>query len=59
LKTGGTVSNTSRMAAAMKGMIMTARIVAVRMPVPKGGPTKRKPMTGRSPSGGLACSFGP
>ena len=42
LNTGGTVSNTSRMVAAMNGMTMTARIsAAVRMPVPKGGPCEQ------------------
>ena len=47
LNTGGTVSNTSRMVAAMNGMIMTARTSeAVRMPVPKGGPANRSSRTG-------------
>ena len=43
--------NTSRMVAAMNGTIITARInAAVKMPVPKGGPWNKAPITGASPS---------
>ncbi|MOA69832.1 hypothetical protein D3C78_1982600 [compost metagenome] len=46
----GTSSNTSRMTAAMNGMIMIDRIrPAVKMPMPNGGPAKSPPMMGRLP----------
>ena len=44
-------SNTSRMTAAMNGMIMMARMMpADRMPMPTGGPENSAPSSGTSPS---------
>jgi hypothetical protein len=60
LNTAGTVRNTSRIVAAMNGVIMIARIsAAVPMPVPNGGPWKRPPSTGTSPSVSVAqgCTY--
>src|SRR3954467_8470337 len=47
LSLGGVTSNTSRITAAMNGMIMMARMIpAERMPIPTGGPDTRAPKYG-------------
>ena len=51
LSTGGTISNTSRITAAMNGMTMIASTnPAVSTPMPCGGPLKSAPSTGTAPS---------
>ena len=47
-------SNTSRITAAMNGMIMIARMMpADSMPMPTGGPENSAPSNGTSPNSGL------
>ena len=50
-RTGGTISNTSRMTEAMKGITMIASTnPAVNTPMPCGGPLNSAPTTGTAPS---------
>ena len=47
----GVTSNTSRITAAMNGMIMIARMMpAERSPMPSGGPRKSAPINGMWPT---------
>ena len=51
LSTGGTISNTSRITDAMKGITMIASTKpAVNTPMPCGGPLNSTPIAGVAPS---------